>query len=685
FDVYPTKADVIDESIGGPPVYGLGGLDKLLLIMHVLDNATNDRPFEKFGRLMHSEGRYWTYNLGYKEEIKQHGNSCLASYMAAVGHGHYLPLSKFWANNPQFLYLAWRYNDPVLAWHHYANPGSIDSRDLPNFIENGLWKVTSFNDRRISWDIWTFLSWGRVAPKSPVEAGWPLTEFWPNAGAFFIRKSWTRTARLAKPGEKTGVIWGWAGPGGSKDRVSFGTLRYDADDHEILSCAPFGGSGGASPDSLKGFHPALQNVLLVDGAGQKWFGNIDLLRLRHGVTTRLGPDTFLMDMSPHDRPDFLSEYAHLPVGGVCWTRKVHYDREKDILWIKDVASTGDKKSHRLRFNWISPELEVVDAGTVKLAGGYTLVGKSLDPHFALTSELHTHREAYEEFQAMLKKDPSLEQYKKDAEGYTWKSVYAGVDAPTAEIVWAIGKDPTALRAYLDEHREVLIPEGTIRPEAHSLTTGAERRESEPSRTAPAFERKARAGGLSGTSVGLFFREDWRETPPETPISQAHVANPDLVLTLHGPGQSGIKKSHHTQPADDPYYVWSGTAEGNWAVSLRHRSKSADLTGSAKIRWRSKQSGFRQLRVILKLADGTWLVSEQSDGESEDWHVKEFQVASLTWRMLDISKIVEGAPCRTPDLTRVEEVGFSDLMVGGGSSACSRLDWIEVYGKPRPQP
>jgi hypothetical protein len=70
----------------------------------------------------------------------------------------------------------------------------------------------------------------------------------------------------------------------------------------------------------------------------------------------------------------------------------------------------------------------------------------------LTSELHTHREAYEEFQAMLKKDPSLEQYKKEAEDYIWKSVYSGVDAPNAHIRWVIGKDPAALKVYLGTHR-----------------------------------------------------------------------------------------------------------------------------------------------------------------------------------------------------------------------------------------
>ncbi len=181
--------------------------------------------------------------------------------------------------------------------------------------------------------------------------------------------------------------------------------------------------------------------------------------------------------------------------------------------------------------------------------------------------------------------------------------------------------------------------------------------------------------------GLFFREDWKEIPAETPISQKHVANPDLILTLHGPGASGLKKSHHDKPADDPYYLWSGQAEGNWAISLRHRSQDADLTGLAKIRWRTKQAGFRELRIILKLADGTWLVSDQSDPASSDWRVREFNIADIRWRELDIEKVVEGRWVENPDLSRVREIGVTDLMRGGRSVACSRLDWIEVYARP----
>jgi len=178
--------------------------------------------------------------------------------------------------------------------------------------------------------------------------------------------------------------------------------------------------------------------------------------------------------------------------------------------------------------------------------------------------------------------------------------------------------------------------------------------------------------------GLFFREDWKETPAEIPLHQGHVSHPNLIVTLHGPGQDSLKKSHHDTPADDPFYVWSGLCPGTWAVSLRHKEHSMNLSAASKIRWRSKQSGFRKLHVILRLEDGSWLVSRQSDGPSGDWRVKEFNVTDLEWYGLDMEAITEKRRVNKPDLSKVVEVGFTDLMPGGQSDACSRLDWIEVY-------
>lgn len=186
-------------------------------------------------------------------------------------------------------------------------------------------------------------------------------------------------------------------------------------------------------------------------------------------------------------------------------------------------------------------------------------------------------------------------------------------------------------------------------------------------------------GQESYRPGLFFREDWKEIPAETPVSQKHVNNPELILGLYGPGKDSIKKSHHDTPPDDPYYIWSGLCTGNWAVTLKHREKLVDLTRYSKILWRTKQFGFRELHIVLKLADGTWLVSVQSDPVSTDWRIREFNLSDLDWYTLDIESVTELDPVNDLDLSRVEEVGFTDLMPGGSSAACSRLDWIEVYG------
>ncbi|MGC1240665.1 MAG: hypothetical protein WA874_03710 [Chryseosolibacter sp.] len=179
---------------------------------------------------------------------------------------------------------------------------------------------------------------------------------------------------------------------------------------------------------------------------------------------------------------------------------------------------------------------------------------------------------------------------------------------------------------------------------------------------------------------LLFREDWKEIAAALPVTQEHVSNKDLVLALYGPASNAIKKSNHPEIPNDPFYIWSGECKGNWAVGLRHQNKLVDLTGNAKINFRSKQSGFRQLRIILKLGDGNWIVSDQYAGFTEDWTEKEFRVADIRWRKLNIENITEGPWVKSPDLSKVIEIGFTDLMAGGGTPASSRLDWIEVYGK-----
>jgi hypothetical protein len=66
---------------------------------------------------------------------------------------------------------------------------------------------------------------------------------------------------------------------------------------------------------------------------------------------------------------------------------------------------------------------------------------------------------------------------------------------------------------------------------------------------------------------LFFREDWKEIPFALPITSEHVSNPELRMETHGPGKLGIKKSHHAEIENDPFYIWSGKCELSWGLSL----------------------------------------------------------------------------------------------------------------------
>ena len=181
--------------------------------------------------------------------------------------------------------------------------------------------------------------------------------------------------------------------------------------------------------------------------------------------------------------------------------------------------------------------------------------------------------------------------------------------------------------------------------------------------------------------GLFFREDWKEIPAEIPLNQKHVENTNLLVQLYGAGQDSIKKSNHEKPIDDPFYIWSGLCLGNWMVSLKHKNLNVDLSEFAKIKIRSKQAGLRELRITIKLANGKWLVSDQSASPSQDWRIWEFNVQDIVWYNLDPNRITETGLAKNPELTNVEEIGFTDLMPGGKSASCSRLDWIEVWGSP----
>jgi hypothetical protein len=194
----------------------------------------------------------------------------------------------------------------------------------------------------------------------------------------------------------------------------------------------------------------------------------------------------------------------------------------------------------------------------------------------------------------------------------------------------------------------------------------------------------------------FLRESWKDPlvsdgKQEPGVRQDHLEDQNLELKLYGPPNLDIRIVRHTAPLDDPSYIWSGSSPTNWALTLRDKSNYVDLSGPvAKIRWRIKMAGFHLLRPVLKLADGTFLVGDHAEGYSSDWIVTEFALADVRWRGLDIARgvveTIDGQWKKDPDLSKVDEVGFTDLMrgSGGGPGGGTRVDWIEVYGNTLPR-
>jgi hypothetical protein len=189
---------------------------------------------------------------------------------------------------------------------------------------------------------------------------------------------------------------------------------------------------------------------------------------------------------------------------------------------------------------------------------------------------------------------------------------------------------------------------------------------------------ARGARPAPQPIPLFFRENWKDTPG-VPAAQTFVSNADLELKLYGPSKSEIENTNEGLP-----HIWTGGCSQTCALALKHKESYVDLTGKAKMRWLTKTSGFHEIRPIVKLADGTWLVGDHVDADTFDFNESEFYFSQMHWLKLDIEKVVtKGTLLDKVDLSKVDEIGFTDLMPGSGhgTGGYSDVAWIEVYGKP----
>lgn len=203
--------------------------------------------------------------------------------------------------------------------------------------------------------------------------------------------------------------------------------------------------------------------------------------------------------------------------------------------------------------------------------------------------------------------------------------------------------------------------------------------------------KAAKKGKEGSAAHspLFLREEWKQSAKggEHETDQGSVASPNLELKLYGTTAKQMQITGDAGSDTNPIHLWTGLCTTVCSATLRDKNNYADMTGLAKIRWVTKVSGFHKVHPILKLADGTWLAGDFADGTILDWHENEFSIADVRWLKFDPERgVTVGVWVEKPDLSKVDEIGFTDLMPasGHGQGGWSDVGKIEVYAKPVPR-
>jgi hypothetical protein len=196
---------------------------------------------------------------------------------------------------------------------------------------------------------------------------------------------------------------------------------------------------------------------------------------------------------------------------------------------------------------------------------------------------------------------------------------------------------------------------------------------------------------------LLFREVWQQPPHTGPLTDENrritpqaLTSPDLELKLYGTDAANIQVTSHNGIPD----LWNGFTTSPVALTLKHKGAYLDLTGLTRIRWRTRTENLHVLHPVVKLADGTLLVGSQrfespqrrmtgAKGFTGDFVVSEVTFDDQRWFELDPEKVVVKLEVNNPDLSRVDEIGYTDLMPGGGhgTAGCSNVSWIEVYALP----
>jgi hypothetical protein len=156
-----------------------------------------------------------------------------------------------------------------------------------------------------------------------------------------------------------------------------------------------------------------------------------------------------------------------------------------------------------------------------------------------------------------------------------------------------------------------------------------------------------------------------------------LMNPGHTLQTYGDGGNILVAIGKNET--DPHF-FDGLCDKPCGLTFRDKNNYFDLTGKAKLKWTMIVSGFHRARPLIKLADGTLLIGDQAEGSIADWQQSEVSFSEVRWLKLDPARgVTLGNWVQDPNLSKVDEVGFFDVIPGSGV----RIDGVPVEKLPAP--
>ncbi len=203
--------------------------------------------------------------------------------------------------------------------------------------------------------------------------------------------------------------------------------------------------------------------------------------------------------------------------------------------------------------------------------------------------------------------------------------------------------------------------------------------------------QGRGGGEGPAELPLLFRETWKQqaytgelddVKRRIRITKDVVSNPNLELKLYGPDTRDVLLATHEGRHD----LWTGLETSPVAATLRDKNNYIDLTGRSRLRWITRTGSLHVLHPVVKLADGTMLAGSSAGSTDGEFLESEVAFRNQRWFKLDPEKIVTTIEVKNPDLSKVDEIGFVDLMPGGGKGVAGwvNVSVVELYAKSSPR-